>query len=87
MASPRHIHAGPFISPLPPIAATGCRLHFAWLGWRACKALQILQQCSCRRAAYLKFFDDIYESDAYHSLSIEGFSVTPELIDRVRRGA
>jgi fido (protein-threonine AMPylation protein) len=36
--------------------------------------------------AYLKFVEDIYQSDAYHSLSIEGYSVTPELIDRVRQG-
>jgi hypothetical protein len=35
---------------------------------------------------YMKFVDDIYQSDAYHSLSIEGYSVTPELIDRVRQG-
>lgn len=38
------------------------------------------------REAYLKFVDDIYQSDAYHSLSIEGYSVTPDLIDRVRQG-
>ena len=35
---------------------------------------------------YLQFVDDIYKSDAYHSLSIEGYSVTPELIERVRSG-
>ena len=38
-------------------------------------------------AAYLKAVEDIYESDAYHSLSIEGYSVTPELIERVRAGS
>jgi hypothetical protein len=36
--------------------------------------------------AYLKFVEDIYGSDAYHSLSIEGYSVSPELIERVRAG-
>ncbi|MCY4393822.1 MAG: Fic family protein [Rhodospirillaceae bacterium] len=36
--------------------------------------------------AYLSFVDDIYRNDAYHSLSIEGYRVTPELIDRVRMG-
>ena len=36
--------------------------------------------------AYLKSIDDIYASDAYHSLSIEGYRVSPELIQRVRRG-
>jgi len=37
-------------------------------------------------AAYLKVADDIYVTDAYHSLSIEGFRVSPELIERVRGG-
>ncbi len=36
--------------------------------------------------AYLRFIDEIYQSDAYHSLSIEGYSVTPALIERVRGG-
>jgi fido (protein-threonine AMPylation protein) len=38
------------------------------------------------RGAYLRNVDEIYQSDAYHSLSIEGYSVTPEIIDRVRQG-
>lgn len=38
------------------------------------------------RAAYLRFVEDIYRNDAYHSLSIEGYRVTPELIERVRAG-
>ncbi len=37
--------------------------------------------------AYLSFVDDIYRHDACHSLSIEGYRVTPELIDRVRAGS
>lgn len=35
-------------------------------------------------AAYLKTADDRYVMDAYHSLSIEGYRVSPELIERVR---
>ncbi len=35
---------------------------------------------------YLKQVDDIYVTDAYHSLSIEGYQVTTELIERVRSG-
>jgi fido (protein-threonine AMPylation protein) len=35
---------------------------------------------------YLHFVDEIYQNDAYHSLSIEGYRVTPELIERVRGG-
>ena len=37
-------------------------------------------------SAYLSFVDGIYHNDAYHSLSIEGYFVTPELIERVRSG-
>jgi fido (protein-threonine AMPylation protein) len=34
--------------------------------------------------AYLKQVDDVYVTDAYHSLSIEGYRVSAELIARVR---
>jgi Fic family protein len=37
-------------------------------------------------AAYMKGVDDAYATDAYHSLSIEGYRVSPELIERVRSG-
>ncbi len=36
--------------------------------------------------AYLKRVEDVYVTDAYHSLSIEGYRVSPELIERVRSG-
>ena len=36
--------------------------------------------------AYLKHVEEVYVTDAYHSLSIEGYRVSPALIDRVRRG-
>lgn len=35
---------------------------------------------------YLNHVDDIYLTDAYHSLSIEGYRVSEELIERVRSG-
>lgn len=35
---------------------------------------------------YLSKVDDLYTSDAYHSLSIEGYRVTPDLIERIRKG-
>ncbi len=35
---------------------------------------------------YLKHVDEIYSTDAYHSLSIEGYRVTEELIERVHSG-
>ncbi len=37
-------------------------------------------------SGYLKATDNIYATDAYHSLSIEGYRVNPELIERVRSG-
>lgn len=35
---------------------------------------------------YMKQVEEIYITDAYHSLSIEKYKVTPDLIDRVRQG-
>jgi len=35
---------------------------------------------------YLKVIEEIYITDAYHSLSIEKYRVSPELIERVRSG-
>ncbi|CAN7746172.1 Fic family protein [Variovorax sp. LjRoot84] len=36
--------------------------------------------------AFMKAIEDVYVTDAYHSLSIEGYRVTPELIRRVAAG-
>jgi len=36
--------------------------------------------------AYLTQVEGIYVTDAYHSLSIEGYRVTPELIEKVKSG-
>lgn len=38
------------------------------------------------KKAFLKRVRETYATDAYHSLSIEGYRVTPELIERVRTG-
>lgn len=46
------------------------------------KALELPQDPK----AYLSYVDGIYFNDAYHSLSIEGYRVTPGLIERVRSG-
>ena len=37
--------------------------------------------------AYLTRVNDIYQYDAYNSLSIEGYRVTPQLIQRIRDGS
>jgi len=39
-----------------------------------------------RPQEYLKDVEEIYVTDAYHSLSIEGYRVSAELIERVRSG-
>ena len=36
---------------------------------------------------YMRSVQEAYVTDAYHSLSIEGYRVTPELIERVRSGS
>jgi hypothetical protein len=36
---------------------------------------------------YMKRVEEAYVIDAYHSLSIEGYRVTPELIERARSGS
>ena len=38
------------------------------------------------RKRYLEQLEDIYQHDAYNSLSIEGYQVTPDLIEKVRLG-
>ncbi|VTP91463.1 Fic family protein [Sphingobacterium daejeonense] len=38
------------------------------------------------KEAFLKEIDDIYVTDAYHSLSIERYRVTPEMIEKVSSG-
>lgn len=37
-------------------------------------------------SGYLQSVDEKYSEDAYHSLSIEGYQVSPELIEKVRSG-
>ena len=38
------------------------------------------------KSAYLRSIDEVYRSDAYHSLSIEGYNVSDGLIERVKSG-
>ncbi|MEO4001993.1 hypothetical protein [Mesorhizobium sp. CAU 1732] len=71
---------------VPPLVA---RLRASWESQREA-VIEIFPKAPglpSDKDAYMKFVEDIYESDAYHSLSIEGYSVTPELIDRVREGS
>ena len=48
---------------------------------------QALPSNDTARQRYLDNVSEAYLEDAYHSLSIEGYRVTPELIERVRSGS
>lgn len=64
------------------------RIQNAWAGQRDV-ILEVLPQESALpedAEAYLAAVDEIYVNDAYNSLSIEGYKVTEELIEKVRSG-
>jgi hypothetical protein len=70
---------------VPPLVG---RIQAMWKSMRDVVAHNVPQAPGLPRdkSAYLEFVDDIYKSDAYHSLSIEGYSVTPALIENVQQG-
>lgn len=81
--------AGQVLSRLRPSAAPiAGRLQMLWEATREAVVAGFPKAPGLPKdkAAYLHDMDEIYKSDAYHSLSIEGYSVTPLLIERVRRG-
>jgi hypothetical protein len=64
------------------------RIQAMWKSMRDVIAADFLKAPGIPRnkRGYLESVEEIYKSDAYHSLSIEGYSVTPALIDRVQAG-
>ncbi len=74
---------------MPP--ATPAHIRFLHLTWQSMRK-DILDHfpgppgISGDAKSYLKTVDDVYVTDAYHSLSIEGYRVSAELIDKVRSG-
>lgn len=64
------------------------RMHALWESMRGAVVETFPEQpgLPADRDRYLHLVDDIYRSDAYHSLSIEGYTVSPALIERVQRG-
>ena len=81
---PGHILA----RPSRPAAAIAARIEMLWESMRG-KALASFPKAPglpADKEAYLRFVDEIYRTDAYHSLSIEGYSVTPALVEKVRQG-
>ena len=69
----------------PPIVG---RLKLAWSGHRD-QVADMFQEppgLPTNIGGYLADVEAVFVTDAYHSLSIEGYRVTPELIERVRSG-
>jgi hypothetical protein len=64
------------------------RIRMMWAAMREpiLKTFPVAPGLPKNSAAYLKHVDDLYASDAYNSLSIEGYQVNAALIDRVRSG-
>jgi fido (protein-threonine AMPylation protein) len=78
-------NAAPAAAAAPPIVG---RMRAMWEAMRG-RVLAVLPPppgLPENKGAFLKFVDDIYRVDAYHSLSIEGFSVSDALIERVQAG-
>ena len=80
----------PAAAPVVKAAISG-RLRALWARSRApvLSALPVppgLPSADAARRQYLDSVAAAYVDDAYHSLSIEGYRVTPELIERVRSG-
>ena len=64
------------------------RLRLMWENMRE-KVIELFPEAPGRIddvEGYLKQVDEKYSEDAYHSLSIEGYKVSPELIEKVRSG-
>lgn len=74
-----------FASPATPIEA---RLRALWGSYRdtALEAMPPALGLPGQPADYLRAVDGIYLEDTYHSLSIEGYRVTPELVAREQAG-
>lgn len=72
----------------PGVAPIAGRVRALWESLRdpVIKAFPKSPGLPADKKPYLQLVEDSYENDAYHSLSIEGYSVTPELIERVRSG-
>lgn len=80
--------AEPTISPGKERSPYVLRLRSMWAGWRqdVINAFPPAPGLENQGAGYLARVDERYVSDAYNSLSIEGYRVTDELIERVARG-
>ncbi len=84
----------PFDEPVPEITSMrpqsphAARIALLWesLSDRITSRLQRPIEPPTNIDAAIERLEETYTHDAYHSLSIEGYRVTPELIERVRSG-
>lgn len=77
---------GPLLRQIRPISPYAGRIEAMWSKFRT-PIIEIFPQSPLQTNNLEKYFenvDAIYKEDAYHSLSIEGFQVTRELIERVK---
>jgi len=74
--------------PAAPVAPVVGRMRAMWEAMRGSVLAMLPPSPGLpeNKEAFMKFVDDIYRADAYHSLSIEGFSVSDALIERVQAG-
>jgi hypothetical protein len=70
---------------VPPVVA---RIKMMWADMRVAVMEEFTYEPSKVESpeAYLRMVDENYQADAYNSLSIEGYQVTAELIEKVKSG-
>lgn len=87
--------ADPFKGPVPmqlsgarPVSPIATRIKLMWAEMREAvlQNFDVEPRLINDKQGFLASIDDRYTSDAYHSLSIEGYTVTEELIEKVRSG-
>ncbi|MBU0543821.1 MAG: Fic family protein [Proteobacteria bacterium] len=71
-----------------PISPYAARIHAMWHDMRKAVVSVMPEAPGIKRsmATELKLIQEKYKEDAYHSLSIEGYKVTTELIERIESG-
>ena len=76
----------PAWSPRTAAHPAAARLRLMWDRFRSAvaEAMPPAHGLPSDAGAYLAAVDDSYTQDAYHSLSIEGYRVSPEFVERVR---
>jgi hypothetical protein len=79
----------PFAMPAREPSPYVTRVRLMWHAMResVIEAFPAAPKAAINAETYMKRVEKVYVTDAYHSLSIEGYRVSAELIERVRTGA